>query len=178
MSRIWLISDLHFSHRGVCNFLRDDGTPLRPWNDPEEMDEALIENFNNLVSPNDKTYFLGDMVINRRALPQIGKLNGDKILIKGNHDIFRLNEYTEYFRDIRAYHVHPKSNVIMSHIPIHASSKRRFRANIHGHTHANFVLGLDGLPDPWYINVCVENTNFRPILFDEVLSNINPIVKE
>ena len=105
MSTTFLIADTHFGHKGVCHFLREDGNKLRPWNTPEEMDEELIKRWNDTVGPNDKVYHLGDVVMNRKALPTLHRLNGDKILIKGNHDIYSLEEYTPFFRDVRAYHV-------------------------------------------------------------------------
>ena len=50
-------------------------------------------------------YHLGDVVINRKALSTLYCLNSDKVLIKGNHDIFKLEDYTPHFRDIRGYHL-------------------------------------------------------------------------
>ena len=170
MSVLWLTSDTHFGHTGICRFLREDGiTKVRPWNNPDDMDEAMVELWNDTVRPNDTVYHLGDVVINRKALGILSRLNGKKILIKGNHDIFKLEEYTEYFCDIQAYHsIH---NMLLSHIPVHAESKGRFNANIHGHLHERRVK-LDGVIDPWYYNVSVEHTEFKPILFDQVLKNI------
>lgn len=173
MPSVYLTSDTHFGHWGVTKFLKADGTKLRPWDNIEEMDEALIENWNKVVKPNDKVYHLGDVVINRRALPTIGHLNGDKVLIRGNHDIFKLADYVQYFRDIRAYHIMGGQNVILSHIPVHTSQLNRWRANIHGHLHSNVVCHQDGTPDPRYMCVCVEQTNFTPILLEEVLDRIN-----
>ena len=162
MPSVFLVSDTHFGHAGVCRFTRDDGvTKLRPWTDPQEMDEEMVKRWNETVRPTDKVYHLGDVVINRKALTIMHRLNGDKVLIKGNHDIFKLEDYTRHFRDIRAYHV--MNNFILSHIPVHPDSKGRFAGNIHGHTHANTV------GDPWYQCVCVEQTDFRPILFEDVL---------
>jgi len=54
MHNAFLIADCHFSHEGVCKFLRDDGTKLRPWDNAAEMDEAMIENWNKVVRPVDK----------------------------------------------------------------------------------------------------------------------------
>jgi len=85
------------------------------------MDEDMIEKWNNVVGPKDKVYHLGDVVINRKAIPTLARLNGDKVLIKGNHDIFKLSDYTPYFRDIRGYHV--MNNYILSHVPVHPDSK-------------------------------------------------------
>jgi calcineurin-like phosphoesterase family protein len=155
--------------------MRNDGvTKLRPWDTPEEMDEEMIKRWNERVRPNDKVYHLGDVVINRRALATLGRLNGDKVLIRGNHDIFRDDEYRKYFRELRAYHV--MNGMILSHIPLHEASLGRFGTNIHGHLHANRVLksnmfGVDVL-DVRYHCVCVEQTDFTHILFEEVIKRI------
>jgi calcineurin-like phosphoesterase family protein len=142
------------------------------------MDEALVENWNRVVRPCDKVYHLGDVVINRRALKTLGRLNGEKVLVKGNHDIFRINEYLEYFKDVRGYHI--LDNIIMSHIPVHYDSRGRFRGNAHGHLHANRVPKPCGWcsttqqvlyssdPDPWYFNCSVEQIDYTPLAFDVV----------
>jgi calcineurin-like phosphoesterase family protein len=163
--------------------LRDDGvTKLRPWNDPEEMDEFMVKAWNERVKPNDKVYHLGDVVINRRAHKTLSRLNGDKVLIRGNHDIFRDEEYREYFRELRAYHV--MNGMILSHIPLHEASMGRFGVNIHGHLHANRVklarsvnartgtVAYKDEIDVRYHCVCVEQTEFAPILFEDVIKRI------
>ena len=163
--------------------MRNDGvTKLRPWDNAEEMDEHLVKVYNERVKPNDKIYFLGDVVINRKALKIMHRLNGDKVLIRGNHDIFRDNEYREHFRELRAYHV--MNGMILSHIPVHEASISRFGCNIHGHLHANRVMKARGVDtrtgeilysdeiDPRYYNVSVEQTDFAPILFEDVLKRI------
>jgi calcineurin-like phosphoesterase family protein len=177
MPAVFLVSDTHFGHLGVCRFMRNDGvTKLRPWDTPEEMDEEMIRRWNDRVRPTDKVYHLGDVVINRRALPTLARLNGDKVLIRGNHDIFRDDEYRQYFRELRAYHV--MNGMILSHIPIHTESLGRFGVNIHGHTHANRVMwedpldGFESKIDPRYHCVCVEQTDFAPILFEDVIKRI------
>jgi calcineurin-like phosphoesterase family protein len=176
MPAVFLVSDTHFGHAGVCRFLRNDGvTKLRPWDNPEEMDEEMVKRWNETVRPNDKVYHLGDVVINRKALTTLGRLNGDKVLIRGNHDIFRDDEYRKYFRELRAYHV--MNGMILSHIPIHEESLGRFGTNIHGHLHANRVTFLDTylskpVIDVRYHCVCVEQTDFRPILFEDVIKRI------
>ena len=169
MTTIFLVSDTHFGHAGVCRFTDSTtGEKIRPWTDPNEMDEEMVKRWNETVRPNDKVYHLGDVVINRKALSIMERLNGDKVLIKGNHDIFKLEDYTKYFRDIRGYHV--MDNMILSHIPVHPDSKGRFRTNIHGHTHTNKI------PDPWYQCVCVEQTDFRPISFEEIRKRVDATV--
>lgn len=178
MPSVFLVSDTHFGHAGVCRFTRSDGvTKLRPWTDPDEMDEFMIQAWNDRVRPNDKVYHLGDCVINRKALKIFDRLNGDKVLIRGNHDIFRDDDYRQYFRELRAYHV--MNGMILSHIPIHSDSLGRFGVNIHGHTHANRVMvplassGVLDRIDTRYHCVCVEQTpDFAPILFEDVLKRI------
>jgi len=178
MPAVFLVSDTHFGHAGVCRFTRNDGvTKLRPWDNPEEMDEAMIKAWNERVRPNDKVYHLGDVVINRKALSTLHRLNGDKVLIRGNHDIFRDDEYRVHFRELRAYHV--MNGMILSHIPIHPESLGRFGVNIHGHLHANRVMkplatsGQLDVIDPRYHCVCVEQTpDFAPILFEDVIKRI------
>jgi len=183
MPSVFLVSDTHFGHAGVCRFTRNDGvTKLRPWDSAEEMDEAMVKAWNERVKPTDKVYHLGDVVINRKSLSIISRLNGDKVLIRGNHDIFKDEDYTPYFRSLRAYHV--MNGMILSHIPVHAESLGRFGVNIHGHLHANRVRKAHGVDartgevlysdaiDPRYHCVCVEQTNFAPILFEEVVQRI------
>ena len=182
MPSVFLTSDTHFGHAGVCRFLTAEGEKLRPWTDPAEMDEEMVKRWNETVKPNDKVYHLGDVVINRRALTIMHRLNGDKVLIKGNHDIFDMKEFTPYFRDIRGYHV--MNGMILSHIPIHENQMGRFGTNIHGHLHSNRVMKATGFDkktntvtygneiDPRYLCVCVEQTDFRPILFEEAQKRI------
>jgi calcineurin-like phosphoesterase family protein len=183
MPATFLVSDTHFGHAGVCRFTEADGvTKIRPWTDPDEMDEEMIRRWNDRVRPNDKVYHLGDVVINRKALPTLHRLNGDKVLIRGNHDIFRDDEYREYFRELRAYHV--LNGMILSHIPLHPESLGRFGTNIHGHTHTNRVKKIVGVNvktgefkygtenDLRYHCVCVEQTDFAPILLEDVFKRI------
>jgi calcineurin-like phosphoesterase family protein len=176
MPSVFLVSDTHFGHMGVCKFTRNDGvTKLRPWDNADEMDEEMVKRWNDTVRPNDKVYHLGDVVINRKALPIMSRLNGDKVLIRGNHDIFRDDEYRKYFRELRAYHV--MNGMILSHIPIHEASLGRFGVNIHGHLHANRVMTRDFFSDELLLDtryhcVCVEQTDFTPILFEDVIKKI------
>ena len=183
MPAVFLVSDTHFGHEKTCTvFKRNDGTPLRPFSGAEEMNEEMIRRWNDRVRPNDKVYHLGDVVINRKFLHVLRRLNGDKVLIRGNHDIFKLSDYTEHFRDIRGYHV--MNGLILSHVPVHLESLGRFGCNIHGHLHANRVMKVAGVDvrtgdikyrdeiDPRYFNVSVEQIDYTPILFEDVLKRI------
>ena len=184
MPATFLVSDTHFGHAGVCRFTHPDDpeVKLRPWDDPDEMDDEMVRRWNDTVRPGDKVYHLGDVVINRKALPTLHRLNGDKVLIRGNHDIFRDEEYRVYFRELRAYHV--LNGMILSHIPVHEASLGRFGVNIHGHLHASRVKRARGVDaktgtvlygtenDVRYHCVCVEQTDFRPILLEDVYKRI------
>ena len=120
--------------------------------------------WNEVVNPCDRVYHLGDVVMNKQYLPIMDRLNGKKVLIKGDHDIFDAKEYLKYFEDVRAYTIYEK--VIMSHIPVHPDTKERWKMNIHGHLHTNVI------EDPWYQNVSVEQIGFKPILLEEVIARI------
>ena len=114
MSNIFFIADPHFGHEGVCRFLREDGSKLRPWEKAADMDEAMVENWNRVVGINDKVYCLGDIVMKKEFLPVMARLKGKKNLVRGNHDIFTAREYLKYFYDIHKLcrHVSNMSNSI------------------------------------------------------------------
>ncbi len=172
MKNVFLYSDPHFGHHNAaCVFKNKDGSPLRPYSSAEEMDEDMVQRYNDKVKPTDKVYFLGDVVINKKNLPILERLNGDKILIKGNHDIEKAHVYLKYFRDIRAYHV--LNGFILSHIPVHTSQLPRFGFNICGHLHSNKVLLDNGEEDLRYKCVCVEQTGFAPVNFNDIISEMN-----
>lgn len=161
MSKTFLISDTHFFHGNILKFKRGDGSPLRDFKDMDHMMTTLIYNWNKVVGKNDKVYHLGDVGFsNASSLQVLDQLNGIKVLIKGNHDGQKLSVYQQYFKDVRACHI--LDSFLLSHIPIHPDSLSRWKANIHGHTHAN------SLPDRRYYNVSVEAINYTPIDFEEI----------
>lgn len=168
MTKTWVTADPHFYHQGVCRFLREDGSKLRPWDDAEEMTEALIKNWNDVVHPDDRVYLLGDVAMNRRALDRaLPRLMGRKVLVKGNHDLDKLSYYKQYFDDVRAYVC--RQGYILSHIPVHPESLGRWGLNIHGHLHSNVVKLPNGHPDPRYKCVSVEHTDYRPVELETLL---------
>jgi len=172
MTRTWVYSDPHFYHKNICTFLNYDGSKVRPWDDAETMTEEMIQWFNELVSDADRVYILGDVAFTAALMSKsVGRLKGRKVLVPGNHDPTKMRKYFGLFDDVRGYVV--KKGFIMSHIPIHPQSLSRWKLNIHGHLHNNQVM--DGGLEPWcpiddrYYNACVERTNFRPKLLDEIL---------
>lgn len=163
--KTFLISDTHFGHANILTFKDKDGKPIRPFQSLEQMNETMIDNWNRVVSPVDKVYHLGDVLFTKKWLDLImPRLNGTKVLIKGNHDNLKLSQYAQYFKDVRAYWVLDK--LVLSHVPIHPESLSRWKANVHGHLHNNT------LTDPRYINVSVERINYTPINFEEIHDEI------
>jgi calcineurin-like phosphoesterase family protein len=80
-SNIWFTSDPHFFHANVIKYCD------RPYASVEEMNEALIANWNSVVKPEDTIYCLGDFSLAYRPVELFTRrLNGIKVLIPGNHD--------------------------------------------------------------------------------------------
>lgn len=172
MSRTWVYSDPHFYHGNIVKFTKEDGSKLRPWDDAEQMTEDMIRWYNELVNDADRVYILGDVAFSPANMrSSVGRLKGRKVLVPGNHEPPKMRKYFDLFDDVRGYVV--KKGFIMSHIPIHPGSLSRWQLNIHGHTHANSVKEnakhSNGPDDPRYYCACVERTNFRPILLDDIL---------
>ena len=157
----FLIGDTHFGHSNILTFKKQDGSNLRTFSCIEEHDEHLIKQWNSIVAVNDKVYHLGDVGFKSWTKLDLvlQRLNGTKVLIKGNHDGFKLTQYAQHFKDIRGSHQLDK--FILTHIPIHVDSLSRWKANIHGHMHSN------SLKDSRYYNVSVEQlVDYTPVSFD------------
>ena len=180
-NKTFFISDTHFGHANILNFKRSDGERLRPFSSLEEMDETMVKNWNQVVRPCDTVNHLGDVVINRRMLPILSRLNGKKRLVRGNHDVFKTAEYLRYFDEIYGVRIYEKHGIICSHIPLHPESLSRWKVNIHGHLHSNRVRHwrtfMNGSGD-WadddhrYFSVCVEQINYTPISLEEILDKL------
>lgn len=174
MPNIFLISDTHFGQESMYSMVDWNGRRVREeFSCMEEAEEVMVERWNAVVKPTDKVYHLGDVFIARKGRFILERLNGDKVLIKGNHDIFKLKEYTPYFRDIRAYH--RMENIVFSHIPQHPDtlspkSRRgtKIRGNVHGHLHRHVVKDNMGFMDHRYVSVCVERTDYTPVEFSVI----------
>jgi calcineurin-like phosphoesterase family protein len=119
----FVISDHHLRHPGIYRFTDDAGQRIRPRAETaDEADEMMIAAWNDVVRKNDTVYHLGDVAIRRPGLRLLERLNGRKILIRGNHDIFKLKDYTAHFADIRG--THKIDRMILSHYP---STQTAFR---------------------------------------------------
>ena len=161
MVDIWVISDTHFGHENIIKYCG------RPFKDAAEMDAALIANWNAVVQPHHHVYHLGDVAVSQQRLNQVmPQLNGKKRLVLGNHDNHApIQDYAKYFEKILVWRLFKP--VLLTHVPIHASSIRKARANVHGHTHEK-----PSYSGP-YINVCVEHTNYAPVHLDTLIAQAN-----
>lgn len=126
-------SDLHLGHKNVLTF------DNRPFFTLTEMKETIIDNWNKVVSDNDNVYVLGDMFWNNSEISEVmPKLNGNKFLIKGDHD--RVNkELEKYFIWIKDYDVikDGKEHVVLCHYPIaHWINADYGYIHLYGHIHA------------------------------------------
>lgn len=174
MTNTFFSSDHHLGHANILKFLRSDGvTPLRSFATIEDHDEHLIAQHNSVVGPKDTCWFLGDVVINRRFLHLISRLNGRKRLVLGNHDIFSNKDYYNAgFEDLHSFRKF--DGFVCTHIPVHVDSLGRWGVNVHGHTHSNRVMLMHGdqrtnKVDPRYHSVCMEQLdNYVPISLEDL----------
>jgi len=88
-SNIWFTSDTHFSHANIlkhCN---------RPFSSVEAMDQDMASRWNSTVGKDDTVYILGDFAWKNHA-HWIHALNGNKILVFGNHDKMAESVYRSF----------------------------------------------------------------------------------
>jgi len=162
---IYCISDTHFCHDNIIKYGH------RPFNSSEEMDEAMIENWNKVVKPSDKVYHLGDVYMGDRNADRIhnilGRLQGQKRLVLGNHDNGKDQILQRYFQKIDVWRKFPEFGLLLTHVPVHPSTlgEARFGThtlNVHGHIHQNKS------PEGPYQCVCVEQINFTPVNIEQL----------
>lgn len=141
---IYYISDLHFGHKNIIRF------DNRPFTTVEDMDRAIINNWNNRVTNNDIVYILGDIswYNDEKTYELISQLNGHKRLIKGNHDNVR-GKVKNCFELIKDYDEIKDSgkDVVLCHYPITFFNKHHYGAvMLYGHVHNshewNFVENI------------------------------------
>jgi calcineurin-like phosphoesterase family protein len=165
MVNLWFFSDTHFDHGNTITvFKRHDGSPLRDFDTPEEMNEHIVERANSVIKPGDHVYHLGDVAIRPSGLAWMKCINGHHRLIRGNHDIFKTKKYLEFFDEIYGCRVF--DNILFTHIPVHTQSLGRFKMNVHGHLHHQpEQLG------PGYHNISVEMLDdYTPVSLEELKS--------
>jgi len=184
-AKTYFWSDQHLGHKRMYSqpFTASDNSnkPMRDFPSQEECEEYMINQYNKVVKADDKVYFLGDVVMNKKSLPILQRMKkGNKYLILGNHDDkCCITTYKKYFDKIYGCTYLNKFKVVISHFPCNDKmlrksyeSEPRFLWNIHGHTHDNYVTCTNDYGttkvDDRYINVCVEAVNYRPISAEEL----------
>ena len=151
MTNAYAIADLHMGHaklqkvRGI-------------------IDDELVERWNSIVRKRDVVYVLGDVF----RLDRLPELRGTKKLALGNHDTYPMARYLEHFSQVRA--MFEWDNCLLTHIPVHPAQRKRYRLNVHGHTHDKKIgyVGDVWTPDPFYRCVSVEQIDYTPVLLREV----------
>lgn len=172
MRNIFVTSDTHYNHANMLKFKRDDGSHLRVFRDVREMNETLIENWNKVVRDEDIIYHLGDVYMSDGAGCNeiLKRLRGRKRLVLGNHDNGKDQILQRHFQKITVWRMWPDLGLILSHVPLHPSSFRKARVNVHGHTHyRNVTVPTNrNILDRRYLNVCVEQTNYTPVNIEDI----------
>lgn len=169
---IYFTSDTHFGHKNIIRFCD------RPFSSVEEMDEALVSNWNNRVKSNDTVYILGDMFfrsVNAESI--LKRLKGKKRLIKGNHDGSWMTkfDYTKYFVSIDNFletmdGIH---SFTLCHYPMLTWKHPNKSFMIHGHIHNcttddfwPLIVKKDNV-----LNASTDINGYIPVTFDELIEN-------
>ena len=163
---IWFTSDLHLGHRASIKMCD------RPFVSVEEMNEAIIYNFNECVKKSDTVYILGDIA---HRLPvnevnkMIGRLNGKKILCKGNHDKrydVELFKSTHDFLEIAANGV----NLSLMHYPMMSWPKSKHGSiHLHGHIHSKGEYNIQQKNEGIFrYDVGVDANEYRPVSIKQI----------
>ena len=168
MANEFFISDTHFFHNNIIDYCG------RPFANAEEMNEAIVRNWNSIVAPDDVVHHLGDFVLGQADhVPQIiDRLNGHIILCRGNHDTkAKLALYAQRpdkitVKDID-YVEYKGLFFVGCHFPMTNEEFLKMVSEdnsevvvVHGHVHekADFYT-----PETHVFNVSADVTNFSPV---------------
>lgn len=158
MSVVYVISDVHFGHRNICNY--------RPmFNSMQEHDETIMENILMTVKKRDTLWMLGDCFFEEHTIDYAKRI-AERVqsfnFIPGNHDTDK-TERVNIFKNLMQLGLFDKvgsmfhsSGFWLTHAPIHPQELYG-RISLHGHVHRKTV------PDNRFINVSAENINFTPV---------------
>lgn len=166
-------SDTHFGHARILQYCK------RPWTTVEEMNEGLIERWNEVVRPTDHIYHLGDFGMGSPKHWQkiVERLNGYKILILGNHD-----RRASYMSGLGFDEVHdtlllteePRGRLYLCHEPdLTLGWWRDADYQLCGHVHEEFMFRDFSASrtgsGPGVINVGVDVHDWRPQSLNDLL---------
>lgn len=174
---IFFTSDHHFGHANVIVYTK------RPFTSIEEMDEALVENWNRSVRPGDSVYHLGDFAfLKPDAVPAlIKRLHGQIHLIRGNHDRFLKDKKQPYafawvgdYKEIKV----GEQKIILCHYPFLTWNGRHHGTwSLHGHSHGSlprdygtkrFDVGVDAVAEMFADGTARSQSDYRPISYEEL----------
>ena len=150
----YVISDLHFNHKKILEYCG------RPFKTVEEMNQTIINNWNDIINEDDIVYVLGDFCFgNKEMLKEItSQPKGRKILVLGNHDNLTKTAYYEAgFETVSKSPMIIDGDFILSHQPIQGDLGKFF--NIHGHIHR---LPTEEQISPRHFDIGVDSHNFFP----------------
>lgn len=158
-------SDTHFGHSNIIRYC------ARPFKDVVEMDRELIHRWNEAVGPRDTIYHLGDFSFggSARRAEILGKLNGHKILVRGNHDPSAGKMLQAGFQEV---HDGPCKwgEILLCHFPYDEFSDSRGGTEddggwlFCGHVHTEWKTR------PRIINVGVDQWDWRPVPAETLLA--------
>ena len=163
---VFVISDTHFSHQNIIRFCDKS----RPFDTVEEMNEAIVKNWNSVVSPNDVVYHLGDCFMGQiETVAEYGsRLNGEVHVIPGNHVTKqRIAEMEKlgWIIESKTYGFeYNDTNFIMIHE--RPEEMRGDSANIilYGHIHDAAPKGLVD----WTYHVGVDTNDLTPVNIHDI----------
>lgn len=166
MSNLFFTSDTHFGHANVIKYSN------RPFNNKDEMDEAIIENWNNAVSDKDIIYHLGDFSFRdyNQTKNILRRLKGHKHFLFGNHDqVFKKNkDLFGFFESVSDYKEIKWNDrkIVLIHYPLLTWNKGHHGAfHLHGHCHGSVNHLNRGTTR---VDVGVDNFNYTPVSVDTI----------
>ena len=162
MSKIYITSDTHFNHKNIIEYCN------RPFASVEEMNKALVDNWNSIVTDDDTVFFLGDFCLgNKEEIIKFGsQLKGTKILIMGNHDTASLDTYTKagfstiYKKPVIIKFDNFDITIEFSHAPKYEDNHY---PNVHGHVHDKAEN------DAMHYCACVELHDYKPVPLEDIV---------
>lgn len=162
MRDIFVIGCTHFGDSRILEYTGDRGELIRPgFKDIKEMDEKILDLWNQTVKPKDIVYHLGDVYSGNTEV--LEKLNGRKRLVLGNHDDGKDPRLQRVFQKIMVWRMFPELDVVLTHVPVIIPKKAKYDFNIHAHLHQN------PSPTPWHISASVEQNNYTPVAIEMLL---------
>lgn len=156
---IFFTSDHHFGHSNIIKYCN------RPFKNVDDMNESMIKNWNEVVKSGDTVYYVGDFCFDPNPAKFLYRLNGKKILIKGNHDGKPKKEHG--WSHICDYNEvkHEKQHIVLCHYAMRVWNRSHYGAwMLYGHSHGS----LPDDPQLLSIDVGVDCHEYRPISFEEI----------